>query len=352
MENNFNNSEITFDDILLVPQYSDIRSRQEIDLTTYFAPGVEKKLPIMSAPMDTVTEHEMALAMDSVGGVGIIHRFISIEKQCKEVDLFFEKGGTFVVGTIGTMGDFLERATELVKHKVSGLCIDVAHGHHISVKETLKLLKVKFPTVPVIAGNVATFQGAKDLALWGADLIKVGVGNGSACSTRGNTGHGVPQLSALIQCVRIKDEHPNVGIVADGGIRQAGDIAKALAFGADFCMLGGMLSGTRESPGEIHKEYMGDLRTFKTYRGMASDEAQLEWKGSVNSKEGISVYVPYKGSVLPILKDIETNLKSALSYSGARNLLDFQVRAQFVRQTNSGIGESFTHILHNGGIKK
>jgi len=331
---------LTYDDVLLEPQYSEIRSRNDVTLHSELGSYVPwLKVPILAAPMDTVCEDDMAIEMNRLGGMGIIHRYNSIEEQVKLVKNV--KGlGRAVGAAVGATGDFFERVQELKKADVDFVCIDIAHGHHISMKEALKKIKYEYPKLHIMAGNVATLEGFKDLELWGAGSIKVGIGGGSICSTRLQTGHGVPNLSVIMDCARVSC---GAKIIADGGIRTSGDMVKALAAGADFVMVGSMLAGTKESPGEILVDSCN--KQYKVYRGMASREAQNDWRGKSSSPEGITATVDYKGSIKDIIEDIVGGIKSGLSYSGARNIPDLHQKAKFVRQTMAGQKESWTHIL-------
>lgn len=345
---------LAFDDVLLKPKCSDITSRSEVDLTSELSRDFVLTLPVISAPMDTVTEYHMANAMSSMGGLGIIHRYNTIEEQVAQLHLTSYKGGC----AIGTNGDSIERATELVKAGCKLICVDVAHGHHMSVFRTIAELRKRFSQLHIMAGNVATWNGARDLAAHGADSIKIGIGGGSICSTRTMTGHGVPTFQAILDCFDVKIDFPNVALIADGGIKTPGDIVKSLAAGADFVMLGSMLAGTYETPGDIIEDYEGRTvilsnhvsKKYKVYRGMASKESQIAWRGKVASLEGISTKIPLKGSVKDILENIRTNVASGLSYSGARNLAELRYRATFIKQTHAGCVESSTHILNAGGI--
>ena len=379
---------LSFDDVLLKPRMSKIKSRGDINLMSYLKDdeyddpnndcriteeGVELELPIISSPMDTVTGRRMALSMARAGGLGIVHRYCSIEEQVamikdlglgKERDTskdeehlaIFEarldgsrrpeKFKTVVSppasgAAIGVSGDYKERAQALVDAGCKILCIDVAHGHHILVKDALRHLKSTFGNkLTLIAGNVATSRAFEDLSRWGADAIRVGVGGGSICSTRIQTGHGIPTLQSIIDCTKSEG---GAKIIADGGIRNAGDIVKAIAAGADFVMLGSLLAGTDESPGQVFSS--ADGKRYKVYRGMASAEAQIDWRGEARSLEGVSTTVPWKGSVEKILKDLEQNIRSGFSYTGAKNIGAMYYHAKFVRQTIAGARESFTHIL-------
>jgi IMP dehydrogenase len=222
------------------------------------------------------------------------------------------------------------------------LCVDVAHGHHILMKEALTTLREEVgPDFHIMAGNVATLEGTNDLADWGADSIRCNIGGGSICSTRVQTGHGMPGLQTIFECAKTDRD---VAIIADGGLKNSGDMVKALAAGADAVMCGSMFSGTEETPGKIIEERDGTK--WKIYRGMASKEAQLTWRGRYSSHEGISARVPYRGSVNKLLGDIARGLRSGLSYSGVRSISELQSKAHFVIQTSAGLGESKTHILN------
>ena len=334
---------LSYDDVLLVPKYSDIVSRSEVNTSARLSPDLIFDLPIISSPMDTITEENMAAAMAAAGGLGIIHRYNTIAEQCGIVTrTAFRNSNSHVAAAIGISGDYLERAHELARAGASILCLDVAHGHHILMKDALTSLKSRFNNrIHIMAGNVATKRGFEDLAHWGADSVRCNIGGGSICSTRIQTGHGVPGLQTLFDCSDSAIGR-DVKIIADGGIRNSGDMVKALAAGADFVMVGSLLSGTEETPGPVIRG-KGE-RSFKTYRGMASPEAQVEWRGKTNSLEGVSTMVPYRGSVIPIIEKLTIGIRSGLSYSGARSISELQALAEFVKQTSSGIVESSTHI--------
>ena len=345
--NDLRNIGLCFDDVLMIPRYSEISSRDEVDLTSILDDNIKLDIPIISSPMDTITEEEMAIAMHRIGGLGIIHRYNTIEEQVGLVRKAVERIMTSscnLGAAIGVTGDFLERAHAVVDAGANVLCIDTAHGHHVLMKNALEKIKVDFPSVHVMAGNVATYEAFNMLADWGADSIRVGIGGGSICSTRVQTGHGKPTLQSIMECAQSTRD---VKIIADGGIRSSGDIVKALAAGADFVMLGSMLAGTDETPGDIFTSGKGK-RKFKVYRGMASRAAQNEWRGRSSSPEGISTTIPYKGSTCDVLGDIQGGIRSGCSYSGVKNIFDLQVYGQFMRQTTAGRLESSTHILGRG----
>ncbi len=328
---------VCFDDVLLVPQASNIDSRTEIDLTSNIG-GMSFRLPIISSPMDTVSEVDMVNAMNELGGLGIAHRYNTIEDQAS---IFSQVPGR-KAAAIGVSSDFMDRAVTLYKSGVRMLCVDVAHGHHSMVKEALKSLRAEFgDTLYLMAGNVATPEAFYDLSQWGADAIRVGIGGGSICSTRIQTGHGVPTLQSVLDCASVDTE---AKLIADGGIKTAGDIVKCLAAGADFVMLGSMLAGTDQSPGQVFTSAEG--KRYKVYRGMASPEAQIAWRGNARSLEGVSTTISYKGCVTSILEKLERNIKSGLSYSGARDIAEFQAKSKFIKQTSASMVESGTHILN------
>jgi len=368
---------VCFDDVLLVPKYSSVKSRQEIDLSIRmnnlnWAP----RLPVISSPMDTVTESAMAIKMLKMGGLGVIHRYNSIKEQALIVSDVFEElhnennfATAGIAAAVGVSGDYAERASALYNAGARVLCVDIAHGHHILMKHALKELRGMFgKTVHLMAGNVATLEGFNDLADWGADSIRVGIGGGSICSTRIQTGHGMPTLQSVIECAR---SDRDALLIADGGIRTSGDMVKSLAAGADFVMIGSLISGTDETPGDVYieqasqnldvtytavvddngeakyVEYNTELgRRYKKYRGMASKEAQVEWRGYQSSDEGVATTVDYKGPVEPIIKNLEKGIRSGLSYSGATTIREFQALASFTKQSYSGMSESSTHILN------
>jgi IMP dehydrogenase len=336
----------SFDDVLLVPSKSSIGSRQEIDLTTSLG-NSSFRLPIISSPMDTVTELEMMLTLLHHGGLGIVHRYNSISQQANMCaiarDRLEESSGNAanISAALGVSSDIEDRSTSLYDAGARIFCIDIAHGHHVYMERAIKTLRDIFgESITIIAGNIATPEAYRDLSDWGADAVRIGIGGGSICSTRIQTGHGMPTFQSVLDCSR----EDGAAIVADGGIKTAGDIVKALAAGADMVMLGSLLAGTDESPGDVFAS--ADGRKYKVYRGMASVEAQVDWRGHARSLEGITTTIPYKGSVKNILKNLEQNIKSGLSYTGARTISEFQASARFIQQTNAGQLESGTHILN------
>jgi len=323
-----------FDDVLLVPQKSDIESRKEVDLSTSIG-HIKLSIPILSSPMDTVSERGMLNSIAQLGGMGIAHRYNEI---CKQIQM--TEGIQPAAAAVGISGDYQERVSALYASGIHTICLDVAHGHHVLMERALKTLRDKYcDELTIIAGNVATPEGFSDLAYWGADAIRVGIGGGSICSTRIQTGHGVPTLQSVVDCRPASD----AVLIADGGIKSAGDIVKCLALGADAVMLGSLLAGTKESPGLVHVSQEGSK--YKVYRGMASREAQKDWRGQASSLEGVSTTIPYKGSVTHIVQDLIQNVRSGFSYSGARNLRELQLKVKFITQSAASQVESNTHIM-------
>jgi len=328
----------TFDDVLLVPAYNHYESRQHVDVSVTDRTGkLSLKLPVMTSNMDTITESAMANFIASKGGIGVLHRMMSIERNVEELRRC--AGPVFV--SVGTSADELGRAEALRDAGASHFVVDVAHGHAKYVGKTLKRLREMLPEACIMAGNVATYAGADYLASVGADLIKVGIGPGSVCTTRVKTGHGVPQLTAIQDCARC-----DRSIVADGGIRHPGDVVKALAFGADFVMIGGMLAGTRPTPGEKAQDASG--RWVKTYRGMASREVAEEHLGGIaewKTAEGVAATVPYREDEDAIVADLVGGLRSGLTYAGSKTVRELQRKLNYVVITPSGWRESMPHML-------
>ena len=326
--------QLCFDDVLIKPQFSDIKSRSEVKLDAY-CNGLNLSVPIISSPMDTVTEYDMYKEMSKLGGLGVIHRYNTIEEQVKIAS--FDPSNCCCA--VGVSGDFLERTSALVKIGVQKICIDVAHGHTAAVRDALWAIRKEFGVdLHIMAGNVATLSGFNDLSDWGANSVRIGIGGGSICSTRLQTGHGMPTFASILECAKSDRE---AALIADGGIRTAGDIVKALAAGADAVMLGSMLAGTDETPGEI---IAVKGKSVKVYRGMASKEAQYAWRGHTASLEGVSSTVELKGPVKDVMFELTQNIRSGLSYSGSRSITEFQAKVQFIRQTSLAAGESKTHI--------
>ena len=333
----------TYDDILLVPSYNHYESRRSVDISVECRRGkLHLQLPLMTANMDTITEAVMANFIGAKGGIGVLHRFMSIEdnvrmfKQCVYP--------TFV--SVGCTDKDLERTEALRDAGALHFCVDVAHAHAKYVGKTLKTLRQMLgEEACIMAGNVATYAGADFLASCSADIVKVGIGGGSVCTTRIKTGFGVPNLTAIRNCTRV-----DRSIVADGGIRYAGDIVKALAFGADFVMVGSMLAGTAPTPGPILEKAGADGTTykFKVYRGMASSEVAQEYHGGVaewKTAEGVAMEVPYREDADGIVADIIGGLRSGLTYGGAATIRELQRKLDYIEITPAGRTESLPHRL-------
>ncbi len=332
---------LSYDDVLLVPHYSDIESRSQVSLKSVLGANLEFQTPIIASPMDTISGFHMAMTLSKLGGIAIVHRYNSIEEQA-DIVRAVKREGERVGAAVGSTGDYMERVTALYNAGVDFICIDVAHGHHLNVYQAIRNIRDSYgPSIHIMAGNVATAEGFEALQTWGADSIRVGIGGGSICSTRIQTGHGVPNLSAIMDCSTVAR---NATLIADGGIKNAGDAVKALAAGADFVMLGSILAGTDEAPGDVVESVLHGMK-MKSYRGMASREAQEDWRGKSSAPEGIATMVPYKGPVSNIFNDLVGNIKSGLSYTGAVNIGGLQARSEFIRQTSAGQHESSTHIL-------
>ena len=331
---------LTFDDVLLIPSYNHYESRRIVDISSTDRSGrFQLKLPIMTSNMDTITESEMANFIGKHGGTGVLHRFVSIEDNVSMYKAC--EFPTFV--SVGCGKEDLERASALKSAGAELYCIDVAHAHAKYVGKTLKQLReILGKETVIMAGNVATYAGADYLASCGADIIKVGIGGGSVCTTRIKTGFGVPNLTAIAECSKV-----DRSIVADGGIRSPGDVVKALAFGADFVMIGGMLAGTRPTPGKILEETVdGKSRKFKQYRGMASREVQEEYHGGMadwKTAEGVATEVNYREDEETIIADIVGGLRSGLTYGGAATIRELQRKLNYNEITPAGRIESLPH---------
>jgi len=329
---------LTYDDVLIEPTISTVESRSEPDTSTKFA-----KIPVMASPMDTVTEITMATAMNRLGGHSILHRFVEPDIQAKWVSMLNKPTDAGVA--VGVNDEEKERLGILWDAGSRLFCVDVSNGQSSYSERMIKYIKTEYPKAKVIGGSVATADGTKFLEDAGADMIRVGIGGGSFCTTRTTTGIGVPQLSAVLACADIAE----VPIIADGGIRNPADAVKAIGAGADVVMLGGLLVGTDQSPGEVIVSE--DYPPFKFGRGMASIVAQLSRPDRMQkdaddiTPEGIDAKVPYVGSIEQVIKPIIGGLRSAMSYCDARTIKEFQENVVFVQVTNAGLVESHPHIL-------
>ncbi len=341
---------LTFDDVLLLPQYSNILPSQT-NISLNLTKKISLKVPFLSSAMDTVTESKMATALAIAGGIGVIHRNLNIQNQTKEI-IKVKKRNLVVGAAVGTSNEDIERTKSLVANGCDLIVIDTAHGHSEKVIRTLSKLKKISHGTPICVGNIATSEAAKKLYNSGADIIKVGIGPGSICTTRMVAGIGVPQISAIME-VKSALKNKKIKIISDGGIKFSGDIAKALAAGADAIMMGSIFAGTDESPG---KKYKVKGKTFKQYRGMGSIGAMSS--GSANryfqknfedkSKfipEGVEGRVEYKGSVSKIIYQLKGGLRSSMGYIGAKNLDQIRKNAKFIKITKAGFYESMVHSV-------
>jgi IMP dehydrogenase len=335
---------LTFDDVLIEPAFSNIASRDEISLSQDLW-SMHMWLPIISANMDYITGHEMMAAMRIRGGLGILHRFMPWSAQLMELGLLhnFKQliPSAFSIGT-RDIEDSLSRVHSVMEYpttlKFPIVTVDIAHGHHEKSIKLIAEIKSRWPNLKVIAGNVATEDGASDLIFAGADAIKVGIGPGSVCTTRTVTGIGVPQLSAIAN-VAVETQLRKIPLIADGGIRNSGDIVKALAAGADYVMLGHLLAGTSETPGQPIVGQDG-ITKWKPYRG----QSIFGSNGDRFTKEGISGYVREKGPVENVLKQLAGGIRSGMSYVGARNLTELRENARFIRVSGHTMHENNTRV--------
>lgn len=356
---------LTFDDVLLIPAESHVLPN-EVKLDTKLAPNLQLHIPLISAGMDTVTEGNMAIAMAENGGLGVIHKNLSIEAQVEEVKKAKSKtvdpnlphpavddqGRLLAAAAVGVTSDTFERAESLLEAGADAIVIDTAHGHSAGVLRKIKEIREHFPNATLIAGNVATDEGTAALFDAGVDVVKVGIGPGSICTTRIVTGVGVPQITAIYDAASVAQKYGKK-IIADGGIKYSGDVVKALAAGGNAVMLGSMFSGTTEAPGTI---FTNEGKQFKSYRGMGSVGAMSQqhgssdryFQGGVNEAnklvpEGVEALVPYKGDVSNIIYQIDGGLRAGMGYVGAGTIEELIENSQFVQITNAGLRESHPH---------
>lgn len=356
---------LTFDDVLLIPAESHVLPN-EVKLDTKLASNLQLHIPLISAGMDTVTEGNMAIAMAENGGLGVIHKNLSIEAQVEEVKKAKGKtvdpnlphpavdnqGRLLAAAAVGVTSDTFERAESLLEADADAIVIDTAHGHSAGVLRKIKEIREHFPNATLIAGNVATGEGTAALFDAGADVVKVGIGPGSICTTRIVAGVGVPQITAIYDAASVAQKYGKK-IIADGGIKYSGDVVKALAAGGNAVMLGSMFSGTTEAPGTI---FTNEGKQFKSYRGMGSVGAMSQqhgssdryFQGGVNEAnklvpEGVEALVPYKGDVSNIIYQIDGGLRAGMGYVGASTIEELIENSQFVQITNAGLRESHPH---------
>ena len=308
----------SYDNVFLIPQYSDLSSRSEADTSTRFGDW-NLKIPLISAPMDTVSGSEMCIALWLYGALGTLHRFMPINENVRQYRNVKKMGANCIV-SIGVEEESKQRFSELYEIGARAVCIDIAHGHSKKMKDMIGWVKNNFKETYVVAGNVATKDGVYDLANWGADIVRVGIANGSACETKKVTGHSVPQFSCILECSLAADEM-NVKLIADGSIKTSGDALKAFVAGSDYVMVGGLLAGTDEAPGDIIAP--GDGFKYKTFRGASSRDvilANRTNKDFIPASEGLSTRVLLKGPVKIVLDEFQKGIQSGMSYMNARKL--------------------------------
>ncbi|MBI2195978.1 MAG: IMP dehydrogenase [Candidatus Levybacteria bacterium] len=367
---------LTFDDVLLLPSYSDF-SRQDIDLTTNLTRHIKLKIPLVSSPMDTVTEARLAISLGKLGGIGIIHRNLTIEKQALEVKKVKDKE-LLVGAAVGTSEGFEKRCDVLIRGNVDVIVVDSAHGNAKPVIEAVQFIKRKYPKMQVIAGNIATREAARALIKTGADGLRVGMGPGAICTTRIISGMGVPQITAIWEVSKIAKK-VGVPIIADGGIKYSGDIVKALAAGASCVMMGSFFAASEESPGkivslsreQIPQRFKSSLNNrtrfykFKEYRAMGSTAAMQKgakiksedeyhgknYKDRVLVAEGVEGLVPVKGTVQEIVDQAVGGIKSGMYYVGCKNISQLWAKSKFMQITQASLTESHPHsiLITNGG---
>lgn len=362
-EERINSTALTFDDVLLVPAYSEVLPR-EVSTKARFTRNISLNIPIVSAAMDTVSEKAMAIMLARKGGISVVHKNMSIEAQARQIREVKEypaegdkipcldaEGRLRVAAGVGITADVLDRVTALVEAGVDAIVLDSAHGDSHGVVEALRKIKAVYPELDTVVGNIATAEAAVRLIEAGADSLKVGIGPGSICTTRIIAGVGVPQISAIYDVAKAA-EGSGVPVIADGGLRYSGDIVKALAAGGDSVMIGSMFAGTDEAPGEIFEE---NGRKFKSYRGMGSVDAMKAGSrdryfqdGEDSTKklvpEGVVARVPYKGSVGDIIYQLVGGIRSGMGYCGAADI-DALHTARFVRITANGLVENHPHDI-------
>ncbi len=352
----FGREGLTFDDVLLIPARSDVLPTQ-VSTRSVLTRSIELEIPILSAAMDTVTGSAMAIALGQLGGLGIIHRNLTVDEQVAEVKAA-KAAGVRVGAALGVAGDADERVSALVAAGVDLVVVDTAHGHSASVIRMVEKIKARH-RVQVMAGNVATAEGAEELIASGADCVKVGMGPGAICTTRIVAGAGMPQITAIFDCAEAAAKH-DIPICADGGIQHSGDIAKAIGAGAQTVMLGGLLAGVDESPGDVVVTTDG---RFKQYRGMGSMGAMAARQagpartGASRDRygqqdvgefsklvpEGVEGLVPAQGALAPLVHQLVGGLRAGMGYVGAATIEDLRTKARFVRISGAGLRESHPH---------
>lgn len=346
-----NGEGLTFDDVLILPGYTDTK-RQDIFLKTRLTPKISLDIPILPSPMDTVTTAPMAIAIAKLGGMGFIHRNLTVDQQVEEIKVV--KTGNHMVGaSVGVGRDLEERVDKIVAAGVDVILIDSAHGFSKWVIEAIEFISGKYPNIEIIGGNIATEKAAEALIKAGAKALRVGMGPGSICTTRVISGMGVPQITAIMEVYNVAKKH-NIPVIADGGIKSFGDIVKALAAGADTVMLGSLLAGTDEAPGE---KVTINGKEYKRYRGMGSVAAMIEGgaarygqeyvKGKEKTliAEGVEGLVPYKGTLEYIVTQLTGGLRTGMHYAGVKNIEELKTKTKFLKITQSSLIENYPHDI-------
>lgn len=331
---------LTYDDVLLIPQYSEIESRSHVDLSVNLSKGLKARLPIVPANMKTVTGFQMAIDIFEQGGLAILHRFMPFEEQLEFAEKYTRSNLMNHLGfSVGVKLEDYENLPKLIEAGVKIICIDIAHGDSKMCVDMTKYISTTYPNVFLISGNVATYGGTMRLLEAGADMVKVGIGPGSLCTTRVETGNGVPQLSAIMfaNCAKAEFEYKTkkkVFLMADGGIKNAGDCVKALCF-ADMVMAGNLFAGSEETPGRVISV---DGKLFKDYVGSSTHKS--------NHVEGVAALVPLKGHARDIMQSLNEGIRSGCSYQGSTNLTELKQKHQMMRMTGASLRESHPHDVH------
>ena len=339
---------LSYNDVLLVPQYSEIDSRNDIDLSTQITPRVKLEIPLISINMTDVTGVEMAITLGKLGGLGFLPRFVSPEVQANMV-AEVKNAGVYAAAAIGCRKGYLERAEKLARAGADILTLDVAHGHMLQALEATAELKRRFGNVAdIISGVIGTEDGANDLYKYGADSVRVGVGPGTICITRIVTGSGVPQITALLNAAKAARRWKRT-ILCDGGTNNSGDIVKGLAAGASAVVVGSQFAGTDEAPGKKIEKNGIFFKIYNASTSLTEKKNYLKVKGEKLGKnytkqiEGIESMVKYRGQLSTVLEGMVANIRSGLSYSGAKNIVELWKRAKFIRITSLGKSENGTH---------
>ena len=335
---------LSYDDVLLVPQYSEIKSRSDVDLSTQITPHLKLKVPIISSNMSSITDTGFAIALGKLGGLGVLPRFMCIEDEANMVSAV--KREKLPVGAaVGVKEGTIERAKALVSAGCDLLVLDVANGHmKQTIDTTIKLKRLFGNSIDIVAGNVATQEGAENLFMVGADSVKVGIGPGSTCITRTETGCGVPQISAVLDAVRAAKKYHKT-IICDGGMKNSGDIVKGLAAGASAVMTGHLFAGLEETAGKV---VIKNGKKYKEYNGSTSivEKSRRSVGEDVNHIEGVAGFLPYKGGLSQYIENITENIRSGFSDVGAKNITELWNKAKFVRVTPMGFKESGYHDVY------